>query len=123
MGEPWGQASRPTLRRFPSLVGSLTFKDRFSFLQKSLLTFQVILTIINQTAQALDALEEELEKTGQELSKSELAKDLAEALKLLRRRHVVRVVICSGKVYYDLLEGRRARGLDDVALLRIEQLY
>jgi len=36
---------------------------------------------------------------------------------------VVRVVICSGKVYYDLLEARRARGLDDVALLRLEQLY
>ena len=34
-----------------------------------------------------------------------------------------RVVICSGKVYYDLLEEREARGLDDVYLLRIEQLY
>jgi 2-oxoglutarate dehydrogenase E1 component len=36
---------------------------------------------------------------------------------------VVRVVLCSGKVYYDLLEARRARGLNDVAILRIEQLY
>ena len=36
---------------------------------------------------------------------------------------VVRVVICSGKVYYDLLEARRARGLEDVAILRLEQLY
>ncbi len=36
---------------------------------------------------------------------------------------VVRVVICSGKVYYDLLEARRARGLDDVAIVRLEQLY
>ena len=36
---------------------------------------------------------------------------------------VVRVVICSGKVYYDLLEARRSRGLDDVAILRLEQLY
>lgn len=35
----------------------------------------------------------------------------------------VRVVFCSGKVYYDLLEARRARGLDDVAILRLEQLY
>jgi 2-oxoglutarate dehydrogenase E1 component len=34
-----------------------------------------------------------------------------------------RVVICSGKVYFDLLEARRARGLTDVAILRIEQLY
>ena len=36
---------------------------------------------------------------------------------------VRRVVLCSGKVYYDLLEQRRSRGLDDVALARIEQFY
>ena len=34
-----------------------------------------------------------------------------------------RVVMCSGKVYYDLLEERDARGLDDVYLLRFEQFY
>jgi len=34
-----------------------------------------------------------------------------------------RVVLCSGKVYFDLLAERDARGLDDVYLLRIEQLY
>ncbi|CAI8356736.1 MAG: 2-oxoglutarate dehydrogenase E1 component [Rhodospirillaceae bacterium] len=34
-----------------------------------------------------------------------------------------RVVLCSGKVYYDLLEAREAQGLDDVHLMRIEQLY
>jgi len=34
-----------------------------------------------------------------------------------------RVVMCSGKVYYDLLEERDARGIDDVYLLRIEQFY
>jgi 2-oxoglutarate dehydrogenase E1 component len=34
-----------------------------------------------------------------------------------------RVVLCSGKVYYDLFEEREKRGLDDVYLLRIEQLY
>ncbi|HUS98292.1 MAG TPA: 2-oxoglutarate dehydrogenase E1 component [Hyphomicrobiaceae bacterium] len=34
-----------------------------------------------------------------------------------------RVVICSGKVYYDLYEGREEAGLDDVYLLRVEQLY
>ncbi len=34
-----------------------------------------------------------------------------------------RVVLCSGKVYYDLLEARDARRLDDVYLLRIEQFY
>ncbi|NAZ36650.1 2-oxoglutarate dehydrogenase E1 component [Rubellimicrobium sp. CFH 75288] len=34
-----------------------------------------------------------------------------------------RVVLCSGKVYYDLLEQRDARGLDDIYLLRVEQFY
>ncbi len=34
-----------------------------------------------------------------------------------------RVVICSGKVYYDLLEARDALGRDDIYLLRIEQFY
>lgn len=34
-----------------------------------------------------------------------------------------RVIFCCGKVYYDLLETRRARGLTNVAILRIEQLY
>ena len=32
-------------------------------------------------------------------------------------------MICSGKVYYDLLEARDAAGLDDVYLLRVEQYY
>ncbi len=36
---------------------------------------------------------------------------------------VRRVVFCSGKVYFDLLEARRAKGSADVALVRIEQLY
>ncbi len=36
---------------------------------------------------------------------------------------VSRVVFCSGKVYFDLLEARRADELDDVAIVRIEQLY
>ncbi|MBB3973143.1 2-oxoglutarate dehydrogenase E1 component [Hansschlegelia beijingensis] len=34
-----------------------------------------------------------------------------------------RVVLCSGKVYYDLVEEREKRGVDDVYLLRVEQLY
>jgi len=36
---------------------------------------------------------------------------------------VGRILLCSGKVYYDLLEARRSRGLDNLAILRIEQLY
>jgi len=36
---------------------------------------------------------------------------------------VRRLVFCSGKVYYDLLEARQVHGVTDVALVRIEQLY
>ncbi|HEU5399071.1 MAG TPA: 2-oxoglutarate dehydrogenase E1 component, partial [Gammaproteobacteria bacterium] len=36
---------------------------------------------------------------------------------------VERVVFCSGKVYYDLAEARRAAGIDTVAIVRLEQLY
>ncbi|MCL3881222.1 2-oxoglutarate dehydrogenase E1 component [Marivita sp. GX14005] len=36
---------------------------------------------------------------------------------------IKRVVMCSGKVYYDLLEERDARGIDDVYILRFEQFY
>ncbi|MCW5699088.1 MAG: 2-oxoglutarate dehydrogenase E1 component [Rhodospirillales bacterium] len=36
---------------------------------------------------------------------------------------VRRLVLCSGKVYYDLLQERRERGIDDVAIVRVEQLY
>ena len=38
-------------------------------------------------------------------------------------KKVKRVVMCSGKVYYDLLEKRRENEQDDVAIIRIEQLY
>jgi 2-oxoglutarate dehydrogenase E1 component len=36
---------------------------------------------------------------------------------------VKRVVLCTGKVYYDLLQERRDKGVTDVALIRLEQLY
>jgi len=36
---------------------------------------------------------------------------------------VKRVVICSGKVYYDLLEERRRQNITDVAIIRLEQFY
>lgn len=38
-------------------------------------------------------------------------------------KNVRRVVFCSGKVYFDLLEAREIHGQRDVALIRIEQLY
>jgi 2-oxoglutarate decarboxylase len=36
---------------------------------------------------------------------------------------VRRVLLCSGKIYYDLAERRRTAGLTDVAILRVERLY
>ncbi len=41
----------------------------------------------------------------------------------LQKPDVKRIVLCGGKVYYDLLEKRREKQLADVALVRIEQLY
>jgi 2-oxoglutarate dehydrogenase E1 component len=38
-------------------------------------------------------------------------------------KRVERLVLCSGKVYYDLLAKRRAEGREDIAIVRIEQLY
>ena len=48
---------------------------------------------------------------------------LPEAGQLVADANVRRVVLCSGKVYYDLLEEREKRGIKDVALIRVEQLY
>ncbi|WDI32436.1 2-oxoglutarate dehydrogenase E1 component [Hyphococcus flavus] len=44
-------------------------------------------------------------------------------VKLVADSKIKRVVMCSGKVYYDLLEEREKRGIDNVYLLRIEQFY
>jgi 2-oxoglutarate dehydrogenase E1 component len=46
-----------------------------------------------------------------------------EKIKLVKDDKIRRVVLCSGKVYYDLYEEREKRGIDDVYLLRVEQLY
>mgnify|MGYP001205750918 FL=1 len=42
---------------------------------------------------------------------------------LLPDKKIKRVVMCSGKVYYDLLEERDRRGINDIYLLRFEQFY
>jgi len=43
--------------------------------------------------------------------------------KTLKADKVKRLVACSGKVYYDLVKHREAKGADDVAIIRVEQLY
>ena len=47
----------------------------------------------------------------------------AQAIKLVPDEKIRRAVLCSGKVYYDLYGEREKRGIDDVYLLRVEQLY
>ncbi len=48
---------------------------------------------------------------------------LPEADKLAAASKVKRVVLCTGKVYYDLLAARREQRIDNVAIVRLEQLY
>ncbi len=48
---------------------------------------------------------------------SEVMDDTANAKK------VTRVAFCSGKIYYELIERREKEGVDDIAFIRLEQLY
>jgi 2-oxoglutarate dehydrogenase E1 component len=47
---------------------------------------------------------------------------LPEAEKIAPKK-VKRVIFCAGKVYYDIAAERARRGIDDIAIVRIEQLY
>ena len=44
-------------------------------------------------------------------------------IKLVADEKIKRVVLCTGKVYYDLYQERAKRAIDDIYLMRIEQLY
>src|SRR5271155_899496 len=46
-----------------------------------------------------------------------------EKIKLVPDDKIRRVVLCSGKVYYDIYDEREKRGVDDVYIMRVEQLY
>jgi 2-oxoglutarate dehydrogenase E1 component len=46
-----------------------------------------------------------------------------QAIRLVPDERIRRVVVCTGKVYFDLYEEREARGIDDIYILRVEQLY
>jgi 2-oxoglutarate dehydrogenase E1 component len=47
----------------------------------------------------------------------------ASEIQLVSDDKIKRVIMCSGKVYYDLYEEREKRGIDDVYIFRVEQLY
>jgi 2-oxoglutarate dehydrogenase E1 component len=51
------------------------------------------------------------------------AQGAREGIKLREDSEIRRVVLCSGKIYYDLFEEREKRGVEDVVILRVEQLY
>ncbi|MFM7122320.1 MAG: 2-oxoglutarate dehydrogenase E1 component, partial [Fluviibacter sp.] len=57
-----------------------------------------------------------------DLSKGEFQRVIGE-VDNLNAAKVTRVILCSGKVYYDLLNARREQKLDHIAIVRIEQLY
>jgi 2-oxoglutarate dehydrogenase E1 component len=59
----------------------------------------------------------------QELAKGGFQTVIGENTAGIDAKAVRKIVICSGKVYYDLTGARRERELVDVAILRVEQLY
>jgi len=60
--------------------------------------------------------------SAEELSKGSFQPLLPE-VDPLQTPQVRRLIVCSGKVYYDLLAERRKRGIEDVAIVRLERLY
>ncbi len=54
---------------------------------------------------------------------TEFHRVMPETEKLVPDARIRRLVLCSGKVYYDLLAARTERGIDDIAIARLEQLY
>ncbi|MBF8177279.1 MAG: 2-oxoglutarate dehydrogenase E1 component [Burkholderiaceae bacterium] len=58
-----------------------------------------------------------------ELAKGSFQTVIGEVDDKIDAKKVKRVIACSGRVYYDLIAARKERGQNDVAIIRIEQLY
>ena len=67
---------------------------------------------------AVSSLDEMANGSFQTVISDSLVADTAAA-----RKKVKRVVVCGGKVYYDLLAAAQAQGIKDLAIVRVEQLY
>ncbi len=61
--------------------------------------------------------------TLEEFSESNFRTIIEETTKIAASDKVRKVVLCSGKVYYDLFEARATKKINDVALIRLEQFY
>lgn len=58
-----------------------------------------------------------------DLSEGSFKTVIGEADTVIDADRVTRLLVCSGKVYYDLVNARKEREADNVAIIRIEQLY
>ncbi len=55
--------------------------------------------------------------------KTQFKEIIGETDKIAANDKVRKVILCSGKVYYDLLAARKEKKINDIALIRLEQLY
>jgi 2-oxoglutarate dehydrogenase E1 component len=58
-----------------------------------------------------------------ELAKGAFQTVIGEVDEKIDASKVKRVIACSGKVYYDLVNARKTRGVSDIAIIRVEQMY
>jgi 2-oxoglutarate dehydrogenase E1 component len=58
-----------------------------------------------------------------ELAKGAFQTVIGETDEKIDASKVKRVIACSGKVYYDLVNARKTRGVSDIAIIRVEQMY
>lgn len=61
--------------------------------------------------------------TIEEFSKLNFRPIISEVNQLSEDNKIKKVILCSGKVYYDLLEAREVKKIKDIAIIRVEQLY
>jgi len=59
----------------------------------------------------------------EELSSGHFQNVIDEVDDSIDKAAVTRIILCSGKVYYELFEERKKRGIQDIVLARVEQLY